>query len=40
MASKKDLLKSNTDEDERKIFAMALEKGLLTAKINLPQLSE
>ena len=29
MASKKDLLKSISDEDERKIFAKALDKGNL-----------
>lgn len=40
MASKKDLLKSISDEDERKIFAKALDKGNLCAKINVPQFSD
>ena len=40
MASKKDLLKSISDEDERKIFAKALDKGDLCAKINVPQFSD
>ncbi len=40
MASKKDLLKGISDEDERKVFSKALDKGELALKINVPQFSD